>query len=235
VTEFPAPVRLPGEYPPPVAVEHPQAVPWPPDDDSLFGAEGVAASVARRIAGVRVPTVGARLTPPFGLTRDHVDGPVSARVTLVVFGAYGTPASRPLGALLSDLRARHLTTLRVAWRHFPNPPAHPRAVVFALAAEAAAARGKFWGLTRELLALKHDDPVDLHHALVRAGLDPGRTLTEMRAMTGAGRIVDDTTSALASGVTLSPALFIGRERYHGELTAAAVSAALEPALAGGRG
>jgi hypothetical protein len=234
MTEVPKPVQLPGEYPPPTAVERPQAVQWPPDDDSLFGAEDAAVRVARRIAGLDVPAVGARLTPPFGPTRDHVDGPLSAGVTLVVFGAYGTPASRPLGELLSDLRARHLTTLRVAWRHFPNPPAHPRAVVFALAAESAAARGKFWGLTRELLALEHGDPVDLHHALVRAGLDPERTLAAMRAMTGAGRIVDDAASARTSGVAFSPALFIGRERYHGELTPSAVSAALERALAAGR-
>jgi protein-disulfide isomerase len=44
--------------------------------------------------------------------------------------------------------------------------------------------------------------------------------------------VDDTTSALASGVAATPALFIGREHYRGELAPAAVSTAIERASGG---
>jgi protein-disulfide isomerase len=49
----------------------------------------------------------------------------------------------------------------------------------------------------------------------------------MRAGTGSDRIVADVASALASGVTYSPALFVNGERYEGDLDAAQVSAALE--------
>jgi protein-disulfide isomerase len=228
--QFPARIRLPGEFPPRVATERTQAARFPPDEEALFGVEPAVAHLTARLARVQVPTGGTRLAPPFGTARDHVDGPVSARVTLVVFGAYGTPAARPLGELLAEVRDRHLTTVRVAWRHFPDPAAHPEAVVFALAAEAAAVRGKFWGLTRALLAMDHSDPAGLHQALLRAGLDPERTLAAMRDLTGATRIVDDTASALASGVTASPTLFLGRERYRGVLEPAAVSIALQRAL-----
>jgi protein-disulfide isomerase len=100
--------------------------------------------------------------------------------------------------------------------------------MLALAAEAAAAHGRFWVLTRELLRLRHDDPIDLHAALVRAGLDPERAGDAMRAGTGADRIAGDVASALASGVAFSPALFINGERYRGELDPAAVLAVLEP-------
>jgi hypothetical protein len=101
------------------------------------------------------------------------------------------------------------------------------ATAFVIALAAAAARGHFWALTRELLQLRHDDPVDLHAALLRAGLDPERTLDAMRAGTGADRIVADVASALASGVAFSPALFVNGRRYDGELddAAAAVAAA----------
>jgi protein-disulfide isomerase len=116
--------------------------------------------------------------------------------------------------------------VRIAWRHFPDASAHPHAVVLALAAEAAAASGRFWALTRELLRLRHSDPRDLHTALLRAGLDPERTLEMMRAGTGEDRIADDVASAMASGVAFSPELFVGGERYTGELDAAAVSAAI---------
>ena len=44
---------------------------------------------------------------------------------------------------------------------------------------------------------------------------------------GAMRLVDDVTSARASGVTLSPALFVNDERYEDVLEPEAVSAALE--------
>src|SRR4029077_4014147 len=126
--------------------------------------------------------------------RDRVDGPQWARSTLVVFGAHGTPASRPLGRVLAAVRTRHPADVALAWRHFPDPAAHPRSAVLALAAEAAAAQGRFWALTRELLSARHHDPIALSEAMVRAGLDPARTRDVMRAGTGADRIVADTAS-----------------------------------------
>jgi hypothetical protein len=194
----------------------------------VFGAEDAAARVAARLERVPPSPVrladdgGPRLEPPLSTTRDRFDGPVTARAALVVFAAHGTPASRPLGRVLAQVRERHL----VAWRHFPDPAAHPDAAIFALAAEAAATRGKFWALTRELLDLRHFDPTDLHDAMVRAGLDPERTLGTMRAGTGADRIADDVASAHASGVAFSPVLFVNGERYRGDLDPVAVCSAL---------
>jgi protein-disulfide isomerase len=75
--------------------------------------------------------------------------------------------------------------------------------------------------------MSHDDPADVHRALVRASLDPERVLGEVQAGTGTERIADDVASARASGVTSAPALFIDGERYTGELDPAAVSWALD--------
>jgi 2-hydroxychromene-2-carboxylate isomerase len=207
----------------------------PVDDADRFGAEDAAARLAARLGQVepaarRLADDGRPLlSPPFSLARDHVEGPVSAGATLVVFGAFGTPAARPLGRVIEHVRERHMATARIAWRHFPDAGAHPHAVTLALAAEAAAAAGRFWALARELLRLRHDDPVDLHAALLRAGLDPERALDAMRASTGADRIADDVASAMASGVAFSPALFLNGEGYTGELEADAVSAAVAAA------
>jgi hypothetical protein len=74
-----------------------------------------------------------------------------------------------------------------------------------------------------VLDLRHFDPPDLHAAMLRAGLDPERTLDAMRADTGADRIVGDVASARVSGVA---SLFVNGERYRGELDAAAVCEAL---------
>jgi hypothetical protein len=237
MAEFPPPIRLPGEPELPREPReraHGDGLPVVVDEDlDLFGAEAAAAQLTERIENVGPGAVrlGADgrplLSPPLGPDRDRVDGPTPARATLVVFAAHGTPFSRPLVSVLSHVRERHPSTVGVAWRHYPDPIAHPRAVMLALAAEAAAARGRFWALTRELLHMRHHDPADLHAAMLRVGLDPERALEAMRAGTGADRISADVASALASGATFSPALFVNGERYEGALDPAAVSAALE--------
>jgi protein-disulfide isomerase len=164
------------------------------------------------------------LHPPVVPTRDHFDGFALADASLVIFGAFGTPSSKPLGRVLAAARERHL----VVWRHYPDPGAHRHAAMFALAAEAAAAGGRFWALTREMLRMRHDDPADLHRAMLGAGLDPQRTIAAMQEGIGTRRIVENVASGLASGVEHSPALFVNGERYTGELEPDAVTAALDP-------
>jgi hypothetical protein len=240
--EYPPPIRLPGEAaapPEPYAIHHHTEVPGVVDDDTdRFGAEAAAARLAPRLARVearpaRVADDGRLLLmPPLAPGHDRIEGPASGRATVVVFGAYGTPSSRSLGALLDAIRRRHPATVGVAWRHYPDPAAHPPAVVLALAAEAAAQAGRFWTLTRELLRLRHHEPGDLHDAIVRSSLDPDHILELMRRGAGADRIADDVASALSSGVTFAPALFIAGERYRGELRAASVLAAIESVLSG---
>jgi 2-hydroxychromene-2-carboxylate isomerase len=232
---FPRPIRLPGQPEPPreVSEERRHAPPTVVDEPiDAYGAEAAAAELADRLAQLRSGAVRVTddgidlLSPPFTAGRDRVDGTRWARTTVVVFGAHGTPSSRLVGRVLAGIRARDPATVAIAWRHFPNPVAHPRAAVLALAAEAAGAQGRFWAMTRELLSARHLDPADLSAAMVRAGLDPAPTVGAMRAGTGADRIVADTASALASGVVFTPALFIDGERYRGELEPEAVSAAL---------
>jgi hypothetical protein len=240
--EFPPPIRLPGERaaprePAPIhrGAEVPEVVDEATD---RFGVEETAARLGGRLARVephpaRVADDGKiLLTPPLAPARDRIAGPAWGSATLVVFGAHATPSSRSLGAVLDAVRRRHLTTVGVAWRHHPDPVAHPRAAVFALAVEAAAQAGRFWTLTRELLRLRHYDPDDLHGAIVRSSLDPHRVLEAMRGGAGEDRIADDVASALASGVTFAPALFIAGERYGGELRVAPVLAAIDRALRG---
>src|SRR3954471_24405243 len=238
--EFPPPIRLPGERlipPEPTPIHRRAEVPDLVDEATdRYGAEETAARLAERLTRVephaaRVADDGeVLLTPPLAPARDRIAGPARGRATVVVFGAHGTPSSRSLGAVLDVIRQRHLTTVGVAWRHRPDPVAHPRAVVLALAVEAAVQAGRFWTLTRELLRLRHHDPDDLHAAIVRSSLGPGRTLQAMRGGAGEDRITGDVASALASGVTSPAALFIAGERYRGELRPAPVLAAIESAL-----
>jgi protein-disulfide isomerase len=204
------------------------------DDIERVFDEAVAA-----LAG-RVPALGSQpsadrlpvLTPPLSASRDHIEGAVWAPVSLLVFGSYATPASPSLGKELEVLREAHPATLRVAWRHLPDPQTHPRAAALALAAEAAGAEGRFWSMHRELIALRHDDLEDLHGAARRAGVDFYRLLDHMRAGVGADRVVSDVESAVASRVASVPTMFINGERYNGDHAPAALSAAVQEAVCG---
>jgi hypothetical protein len=234
--EFPAPVRLPGEPPLPREPRAPHDRPEPPavvdDDADRYGAEAASAALAARLEaltpgpGLRTDDGHRLLSPPFDETSDRVDGLPGAPATLVVFGAHATPWSGTLATVLAAVRETSPTTVAIAWRHYPDPVAHPRAAVLALAAEAAAERGRFWPFTRELLKMRHHGPDDLHAAMVRVGLDPERALEAMRAGAGADRVVADAQSALTSGALVSPTLFVDGARYEGELDPDAVAAAL---------
>jgi hypothetical protein len=175
------------------------------DDFEIFGAEDAAGRLAKLIQNARpdAPRLAADhrplLSPPVALTRDHVDGFGLAESTLVVFGAYGTPSSKQLGRVLANARERNL----LVWRHYPDLAAHPHAAMFALAAEAAATRGKFWALTREMLRMRHDDPADLHDAMLRAGVDPQRAIATMQDGTGT-RASSTTSPALSPAAWTTP-------------------------------
>jgi 2-hydroxychromene-2-carboxylate isomerase len=237
--EFPRPIQLPGQPALPREPYAPQDRHAPPtvvdEDADVYGAEDAAARLTERLRALEPAPVHAepgerpRLSPPLTVDRDRIEGP-AAGVTVVAFGAHGTPASRSLGAVLDAIRERHIATVGIAWRHYPDPDAHPRAAILALAVEAAAVSARFWTLTRELLKLRHHDPADLHAALIRSSLDPAETLDAMRAGVGADRIAADVSSAQASGVVVAPTLFIDGQRFVGEVEPAPVLAAVDAAL-----
>jgi 2-hydroxychromene-2-carboxylate isomerase len=237
--EYPPPRRPGGNRPSGPNPSFPEAGPAPAvdPDGELFGAGAQVAQLVARLAAIQPqaahPAADGELllSPPFSATRDHVEGVVSGRPRLVVFGAYGTPSSRPLAKLLDEVVRRNAGRIGIAWRHFPDPAAHRRATVLALAAEAAASLDRFWGLHRQLLALRHDDPLDLDRAFVRAYLDPAHLFGLMHDGVGADRIVEDVASAAASGVVATPTLFVNGERYRGAMEAGAISDALAAPVA----
>jgi hypothetical protein len=236
MSEFPPPIRLPGQATSPREPSGRPRHSAPAVVDrftDLYAAAGATTRLTARLERLQ-PGVARRaedgrivLSPPFAEGRDRVEGPPSPRATLVVFGAHGTPWSRDLGRVLDAVRERRPSTIGAAWRHFPDPAAHEHAAPLALAVEAAAEQSRFWALTRELLRLRHFDSFRLHTAVIRAGLDPERTVEAMRTGAGDDRVVADVESALASAVISAPALFVNGERYRGRLAPAEVLAALE--------
>jgi protein-disulfide isomerase len=75
---------------------------------------------------------------------DHVLGASHAALTIVEYGDFECPTCRQAAPAVKLLLAHHSGRVRAVWRHFPLEEVHPHALHAALAAEAAAAQGKFW-------------------------------------------------------------------------------------------
>src|SRR3954454_19683746 len=109
----------------------------------------VSASRSHTRSLLVTPAISAEL-PPIG-ERDHVLGADRPAVTLVEYGDFGCPycfaAKRPVESLLE-----RYDSLRLVWRHLPDPELHPGADLAAELSELAAANGRFWDAHDMLLA-----------------------------------------------------------------------------------
>ncbi len=106
--------------------------------------------------------------------------------------------------------------VRVAFRHFALKSKHPRAVLLARAAEAAAAQGAFWPWHDAIYAdqARIDDP-HLWARVDALGLDLERFEADRRSDAAAERVHRETREAMRAGATATPTLFAGGEVVSG--------------------
>ena len=106
--------------------------------------------------------------------------------------------------------------MRFAYRHFPLINVHPYAEPAAEAAEAAAARGRFWPVHDWLFANQDRlSPVTLIAALADMGLDGRAIAGEIRDHDFLDKVQSDFVSGVRSGVNGTPTFFINGMRYDG--------------------
>ena len=177
------------------------------------------------------------LADPVDPERDHIRGPVDAKVVVVEYGDFECPFCGQAEPAIRELLAGYLEVGYV-WRHLPLSDVHPDAQLAAEAAEAAADQGKFWEM-HDLL-LDHQGALGLRALLGYAEtleLDLDRFRDYLRRHAGAARISEDVDSADLSGVSGTPSFFINGLRHNGaydlETLRAAVHAAKARALVAG--
>lgn len=167
------------------------------------------------------------LTPPLS-AEDHVDGPERAELELVMFGDFQCPYCTAAYPIVRRIRDRMAGRLLFAFRHFPLRDVHPDAERAAEAAEGAAAQGAFWQMHDRMYesngALSREDLVSYAREL---GLDSQRLAEELDSEAHRPRVQRDLDSGLASGVTGTPAFFVGGQLYGGSFDAQSLTAALE--------
>lgn len=145
---------------------------------------------------------------------DHVIGPSNASVTVVNYGDYQCFDCHQRHRTVQKMIDELLGTVRFAYRHFPLFNVHPRALLAAEAAEAAAAQGKFWEMHRRLyLDPEKLEDRHLRHYAHAIGLDVERFDQEMANHTYADRILKDYYDSINNGITGTPTTFINGELY----------------------
>ena len=157
-----------------------------------------------------------RLVLPTDPGRDHIRGPVNARLTLLEYGDFECPYCGAAHPVVDEIRRRLGRHLRFVFRHFPLSTVHPHAELAAEAAEAAGAQGKFWEMHDRLFehqaALGNDDLIAHGTAL---DLDIDALTRELADGTYAQRVREDFTTGVRSGVNGTPSFFINNVRYDG--------------------
>jgi protein-disulfide isomerase len=173
------------------------------------------------------------LVPPS--TQDWIQGVLSAKVVLVMYGDYQCCRSANVYKLIKAIK-RELSAafgedyLCFIFRHFPQTQTHPHAQRAAQAAEAAAVQGQFWSMHDTLFA--HQQKLENGYLVEYAndlGLDIPQFLKELAKQVHVDRIREDIEGGIHSGVTTAPAVFINGNRYTGhwnmtELKAAMIAA-----------
>jgi protein-disulfide isomerase len=156
-----------------------------------------------------------KLSLPVSESRDHILGPVTAPVTLVEYGDYECPYCAQAYLITKEIQERLGDKLRFVFRNFPVTKIRPHAYETALAAEAAAAQGKFWEMYDYLF--KHGQAVtndSLRRSAASLGLNLTRFDSEFHDRIYSNHIDEDIQSGKNSGVKSTPTFFINSELYN---------------------
>jgi protein-disulfide isomerase len=157
-----------------------------------------------------------KLSLPVDESRDHIQGSVTAPVTLVEYGDYECPYCAQAYLITKEILERLGDKLCFVFRNFPITKIRPHAYETALGAEAAAAQGKFWDMYDSLF--KHGQAVtndSLRRSAANLGLNLTRFDREFYDRIYSHHIDEDIQSGKNSGVKSTPTFFINSELYNG--------------------
>jgi protein-disulfide isomerase len=156
-----------------------------------------------------------KLTLPVS-ERDHIQGLMTAPVTLIEYGDYECPYCAQAYMITKEIQERLGSKLRFVFRNFPLTKVRPHAYQTALAAETAAAQNKFWEMYDYLF--KHGQVLTedtLKQTAASLGLEVNRFDREFRDRTYSSHVDEDIESGKSSGVGSTPTFFINEDRYDG--------------------
>lgn len=150
---------------------------------------------------------------------DHVRGPSTAPVTMLVYGDYECPYTRALELSVRQLRTDDGKSFRYVFRYFPLREIHPHAQMAAEAAETVstlAGPEAFWRMHDALFDHQYDlESASLERLAKTAGADARAFRDALKSHSSAERIERDIRSGEENGVEGTPSIFLNGERYPG--------------------
>jgi formate-nitrite transporter family protein len=166
------------------------------------------------------------LIPEVAEPRDHMRG--SRGTVLLIFGDYECPYTRRAYQSVQFLEADGVP-FRFVFRHFPLVEIHPHALAAAEASEAAAAQGRFWAMHDVLFRRRKAlEPADLERYADEVGLGLDWFRQDVEAHVHLDRVEADRSSAIASGATGTPTIFVDGLPYRGSYERAELRRAVAP-------
>jgi protein-disulfide isomerase len=159
-----------------------------------------------------------KLQLSFNRAMHHRQGGIFAPVELVQYGDF---QSNDCAAVFDDVKLL-LETLgsRICfvYLHFPLHKIHPLALDAAIAAEAAAAQGKFWEMHDHIYQNQEDIQRSTLWVYAKTiGLDMVKFAGDIKQKSLFYRVINDFESGKRSGVDKVPAFFINGHRYNGPI------------------
>ncbi len=138
----------------------------------------------------------------------YVQGPVSAKVTLVEFTDYGCPACQSFHPYATAVFKKYSDKIRYGIRHFPLPQ-HKNADKAAVAAQVAGEQGRFWEYSELLFENQGKfDNKDLVSYADVLGLDVTRFSQDIKNKAFEDLIDQDVKYAKQLGVNATPTFFV---------------------------
>ena len=157
-----------------------------------------------------------KLNLPVSISRDHIQGPDNAPLTLVEYGDYECPYCGQAYPIIKQVQDNLGDNLRFVFRNFPLTQVHPHAQKAAEAAEEADAQNKFWDMHDYLY--EHQQALedkDLEKYAGILGLNLDRFNDNIKNHVHVSRIREDFLSGIQSGVNGTPSFYINEIRYDG--------------------
>jgi protein-disulfide isomerase len=163
--------------------------------------------------------------------QDHVQGPATAKITLVEYGDYECPHCATAYPIAKRVEKHYGNDLRFVFRNFPLNQIHPYAESAAESAEFAAAHGKFWQMHDALFENQDRLGDDLYAELAQQlGLNPGDLAQALSDGTYTAHVRSDFSGGVRSGVNGTPTFFINGIRHDDSFDYETLVAAIEAAL-----
>ncbi len=154
-----------------------------------------------------------QLKVPVG-EQDHIQGSENAAVTLVEYGDYECPHCGHAHPVVKRLQKHFGDKLRFVFRNFPLAQIHPLAEPAAEATEFAASQGKFWQMHDGIFEHQSQLSLEFLTTLARKnGLNEAALTEALDSGAFRGRVKEDFTGGVRSGVNGTPTFFVNGMRH----------------------